>query len=71
MRMVEPELPQSSGAPGSCRLPLVPVISIIPLSSRETLAPRAAEQARLLVQSAPVEKLVSFVVPEASALNSA
>jgi hypothetical protein len=69
--MVDPELPQSSGTADAWNCPPVPVISMTPFSRLETFAPSASAHARLLAQSAPVEKLVSFVVPEANALSNA
>ena len=64
MRMVEPELPQSSGPAGEVKEPAVPVISMwVGVCSMR--APRAAMQARELWGSAPVEKLERRVVPSA------
>ena len=70
MRMVDPELPQSSGAPGWRNRPPVPVISRCePLSS--TVAPSALMQASERCGSAPVEKFESFVVPSANPASMA
>ena len=68
--MVEPELPQSRGSAAAANVPPVPVTATDePL--RSTFAPSASAHARLLAQSAPVEKLVKCEVPWASAPNSA
>ena len=65
MRMVEPELPQSSGSAGGVTRPATPVISTESSPVRFTFAPRASMQARVEAQSAPVEKLVKREVPSA------
>ena len=70
MRIVEPELPQSSRRSGSVKWPLTPVISTASLS-RVTFAARASTQAREEAQSAPVEKLVRRVVPSANPPSNA
>ena len=64
MRIVEPELPQSSGLAGEVSVPAVPVISIW-VGKCSTFAPSAAMQASELCGSAPVEKLDRRVVPAA------
>ena len=65
MRMVEPELPQSSVALRLGQLPASPVMVMDLSSCFSTLAPSASIQARVEWGSAPVEKLVRRVVPEA------
>ena len=56
MRMVEPELPQSNSVPGGVNTPAQPSTSTVS-PERVTFAPNCCMQARLLAQSAPVEKL--------------
>ena len=68
MRIVEPELPQSSGAEGWWKLPPTPVTSmaaVAPSPVRTTFAPRASMQPSEECGSAPVEKFVSREVPSA------
>jgi len=65
MRIVEPELPQSSGCDGGVRWPATPVISMESAEVRLTFAPNCSMQARVEAQSAPVEKLVKREVPSA------
>ena len=67
MRMVVPELPQSSGPAVGVTRPATPVISMESLPVRATFAPRACMQARVEAQSAPVEKFVKREVPAAKA----
>ena len=69
MRIVEPELPQSSGAPEGVTRPPTPVTSTKPSSSRRTFAPSASMQPNVEAQSAPVEKLAKREVPSANAAN--
>ena len=58
MRIVEPELPQSSGCGGrTVTRPPTPVISTESAPVWVTFAPSAAMHARVEAQSAPVEKL--------------
>jgi hypothetical protein len=71
MRMVEPELPQSSGLLDGVTQPATPVTSTASLPSRFTFAPRASMQAKVEAQSAPVEKLVKRDVPSAKAPSMA
>ncbi len=71
MRIVEPELPQSSGEDEGRNWPPTPVTSTLPSPLLTTFAPRAWTQARLLEGSAPVEKLVKRLVPSASPARSA
>ncbi len=68
MRMVEPELPQSRLSFGGCRCSR-PSISMIPSLFLRTSQPSCRTQARVLAQSAPVEKLLSRVVPWAIAAS--
>ena len=65
IRMVLPELPQSSGALGWRNEPAVPVTEMVLSGLCTTVAPRACMQAREEWGSAPVEKLERRVVPEA------
>ena len=65
MRMVEPELPQSSGAAGWRKEPAVPVMAMVLSGLCTTVAPRACMQASEEWGSAPVEKLERCVVPSA------
>ena len=71
MRMVEPELPQSSGASDGVTRPATPVTSIAPGPRVVTQAPSWLMQARVEAQSAPVEKLVKREVPAANAPSMA
>ena len=71
MRMVEPELPQSSGWPAGVTRPATPVTSIASLPDRLIFAPRASMQDKVEAQSAPVEKLVKREVPSANAPSMA
>jgi hypothetical protein len=64
--MVDPELPQSSGAENAFREPARPSITISPLELVME-APSERMQASVLAQSAPVEKLRNRVVPSAIA----
>jgi hypothetical protein len=66
MRMVEPELPQSSGAEGAFRHASLPSISP-EAPVRLTVQPSASTHPKVLEQSAAVEKFNSFVVPLAIA----
>ena len=68
MRIVDPELPQSSGVIGRSDAAAYAVncnAAVIQLAV--TVAPRACMQARVDAQSAPVEKLVNREVPSANA----
>jgi hypothetical protein len=70
MRIVDPEFPQSKGAAGGRNEPLQPSIStLVPLFF--ILAPSAPIHARVLAQSAPLEKFSNFVVPLANAASIA
>jgi hypothetical protein len=68
--MVEPELPQSNGESGAQSFKFAPSISIEPFSFRQ-LTPKVLKQARVLAQSAPVEKFSNFDVPLAMAPSMA
>jgi len=70
IRMVEPELPQSKGTTGACSFDPRPSISTA-LPFRVQLTPRALRQARVLAQSAPVEKFSRRVFPSAIPANIA
>jgi hypothetical protein len=70
MRIVEPELPQSSGPRGGEIRRLVPAIFIDP-SLRSMMAPKSSIQRRVVAQSAPVEKLARVVFPLASVASMA
>jgi hypothetical protein len=65
IRMVQPELPQSSGCAGATSSLPAPEISTVP--SRRTPTPNADKQSNVLWQSAAAEKLSSFVTPPANA----
>src|SRR5438034_3134973 len=70
IRIVEPELPQSSDDPGADkRGPHPSIVTLEP--SRSHFTPSARRQARVLAQSAPVEKFSSRVVPSAMAASIA
>ena len=69
MRIVEPELPQSSGLPDGFTRPPTPVTAIDPSSGRSTVAPSAVMHASVDAQSAPVEKLVNREMPSAKAAS--
>ena len=66
MRIVEPELPQSSASFPGVTLPATPVISTASPSLRVTRAPSASMQDSVEAQSAPVEKFVNREVPSAN-----
>jgi hypothetical protein len=70
IRMVDPELPQSSGPLGGRSLGPCPGIKTA-FSFRCTSTPRAARHSNVLAQSAPVEKFSSLLVPSAIAANIA
>ena len=64
--MVEPELPQSSGADGGVTRPATPVISMESAAVRFTVAPSCSMQARVEVRSQRRwKKLVKREVPSA------
>ena len=65
MRIVEPELPQSSACAGGVTRPPTPVISTVSAPLRFTFAPSASMQPRVDAQSAPVEKFVNRETPSA------
>ena len=68
VRMVEPELPQSSGAAGWQKAPATPVTSTAaagPEPWRTIMAPSDSMQASEDCGSAPVEKFASREVPSA------
>ena len=69
MRIVEPELPQSRGAPEGVTRPPTPFTSTTLSSSRRTFAPSASMHESVEAQSAPVEKLAKREVPSANAAN--
>jgi hypothetical protein len=69
MRIVEPELPQSSGDAAGVTRPATPVTATTPSSRFETFAPSDSMQASVEAQSAPVEKLVKREVPSANAAS--
>ena len=71
MRMVEPELPQSSGCDDGVKRPATPVISSELAAVRRTFAPNCSMQARVEAQSAPVEKFVKREVPSAKPASMA
>ena len=74
MRMVDPELPQSSGADGWRKAPATPVTSIVaagPVPWCTTAAPSASMQASEECGSAPVEKFAKRDVPSASPASMA
>jgi hypothetical protein len=70
MRMVEPELPQSRLSAGGCKLSRPSISTMLSLLLR-TSQPSCRTQARVLAQSAPVEKLLNRVVPWAIAASMA
>ncbi len=69
IRIVDPELPQSSGSPRGVTRPPTPVTSTRPSSSLRTLAPSASMQRSVEAQSAPVEKFEKREVPSANAAS--
>ena len=69
MRIVEPELPQSSVWLLGITRPDTPVTSTSPSLIFLTLAPSASMQASVEAQSAPVEKLVKRETPSAKAAS--
>ena len=69
MRMVEPELPQSSRCDEGVTRPATPVISMASSPTRFTFAPSDSMHARVEAQSAPVEKLLNREVPSANAAS--
>ncbi len=71
MRIVEPELPQSSARSLGATRPATPVIAIVFSPLRSTLAPSALMQASVEAQSAPVEKFENREVPLANAASIA
>jgi hypothetical protein len=64
--IVDPELPQSSGAVGAVKFPALPSITISPFEPAMD-APSERMQASVLAQSAPVEKFRRRVAPSAIA----
>src|SRR5262249_3226158 len=70
MRIVETEFAQSRGDEGEVSAPPRPAIAISPLDF-VTSTPSDLRHARVLAQSAPVEKLRRRVVPCASAASIA
>jgi hypothetical protein len=71
MRIVEPELPQSSGTLGFCNCRPSPSIVTTPCGSRSTLQPSARTQSRVLAQSAPDAKFSKCECPLARAASIA
>jgi hypothetical protein len=69
IRIVDPELPQSSGWSAGVTQPPTPVTSTVPSSKVRTCAPRPCMQAKVEAQSAPVEKLLKREVPSANAAS--
>src|SRR5437667_6025386 len=70
IRIVEPELPQSSGDTDADKHGPNPwIVTLEP--SRSHFTPSTRRQARVLAQSAPVEKFSSRVVPSAMAASIA
>src|SRR5437868_5975510 len=70
IRIVEPELPQSSAADAALRAGPRPVISTVPFLC-STVHPNSCMQAKVLAQSAPEEKFSKCVTPSAIPPNSA
>jgi hypothetical protein len=70
MRMVEPELPQSSGWLAGVTRPATPVTSMDSIfAGLVDLGAQRLMQASVEAQSAPVEKLVKREVPSAKAAS--
>jgi hypothetical protein len=70
--MVDPELPQSNGIAGCANEPAHPCISTVPdWRSCSTCAPSARMHAKVLAQSAPLEKLWNLLRPAAIAASIA